>query len=184
MNLGGVGNMLGIGTMLRNAREEQGFSLEDMRRKTNIQVDYLRFLEEEKFDELPSPFYTRGFLRAYAKSLKLDAMYILQLYENSKKHPSSNPSQNRAISNQQAFSEASTAQAQQVTSSIPKVSASRFSSRRTNRRLSMSQIETFAPRRKVHRKRKKGIGWVGWWIIISLIVVLLLLLLYVYFSYK
>ena len=76
--------MIGIGTALRQAREEQGFSLKDMQKKTNIQIDYLQSLEEERFDQLPSPFYARGFLRAYAKSLKLDAAYLLGLYEGTK----------------------------------------------------------------------------------------------------
>lgn len=176
--------MLGIGAMLRNAREEQGFTLEDMRRKTNIQVDYLRFLEEEKFDQLPSPFYTRGFLRAYAKSLKLDAMYILKLYENSTKHQRPMQTSNRTARNQ-GFSQISTTQtAQQVTSSIPKVGGSRFPIKRTtNRQLSMSQIETFAPRRKVHRKRKKGLRIQGLLSIVGLLVVFTLVA-FVYFSYK
>ncbi len=43
---------------------------------TKVRVKYLRALEEEQFDQLPSPTYVKGFLRTYAEYLGLDG----QLY--------------------------------------------------------------------------------------------------------
>ncbi|SHE41672.1 Helix-turn-helix domain-containing protein [Seinonella peptonophila] len=73
--------MIGIGRVLLQARLKHGFSLDEMHRKTNIQVSYLKALEEEDFRKLPSPFYARGFLRAYARSLRLNPQQLLEQYE-------------------------------------------------------------------------------------------------------
>lgn len=73
--------MIGIGRMLKEARLQKGFSLEEMHEKTHISLDYLQALEEEQFSKLPSPFYARGFLRAYARSLRVDPQVLLEKYE-------------------------------------------------------------------------------------------------------
>jgi transcriptional regulator with XRE-family HTH domain len=73
--------MIGIGQMLKEARLQQGYSLEEMHEKTHISLDYLQALEEEQFSKLPSPFYARGFLRAYARSLRVDPQALLEKYE-------------------------------------------------------------------------------------------------------
>lgn len=148
--------MIGIGATLRQAREEQGFSLKDMHKKTNIQVDYLQALEAEKFDQLPSPFYTRGFLRAYAKSLKLDAAYLLELYEGKTQKTGTDPQ---------------------------KTGLSSPAKTHAKRTLTKSKVETFAPRRDVHkRKRKKQSGRARAWITMALVLVALLVI-GLYFSF-
>lgn len=73
--------MSGIGIYLKQAREEVGYSLEDMSRFTNIHTDYLHALENDQFDKLPSPFYARAFLRTYAKSFGLETQPLLDMYE-------------------------------------------------------------------------------------------------------
>lgn len=73
--------MAGIGQYLRKAREDLGYSLEDMNKVTNIHTEYLQALEEERFEILPSSFYARAFLRTYAKSLSLEVNPLLELYE-------------------------------------------------------------------------------------------------------
>lgn len=73
--------MIGIGRVLREARLQKGYSLEEMHEKTHISMDYLQALEEEQFSKLPSPFYARGFLRAYARSLRVDPQVLLEKYE-------------------------------------------------------------------------------------------------------
>ena len=48
-----------IGEVLRLARISQGLSLEELQRKTDIQLDLLEALETDNFDKLPNLFYTR-----------------------------------------------------------------------------------------------------------------------------
>lgn len=173
--MGSVAELIGIGNALKKAREEFGFSLEEMHKKTNIQIDYLQLLEEERFDQLPSPFYARGFLRAYAKSLKLDWRHLLDLYEKSQVEHSSEEltkSSLHAVANSKLPSE----------SGYPPIQAERFP---TKRQLTIKEIQQFAPRRDIfrakERKRKKKMLW---WSIVPVSIILLLLVVYVYFRYN
>lgn len=73
--------MSGIGNRLKETRENKGLSLEQVQQNTKIHIEYLRALEQEQFNSLPSPFYVRAFLRTYAHSLELDAQPLLDRYE-------------------------------------------------------------------------------------------------------
>ena len=71
-----------IGEVLRLARINQGLSLEELQRKTDIQLNLLEALESDDFDQLPSPFYTRSFLRKYAWAVELDESIVLEAYDS------------------------------------------------------------------------------------------------------
>ena len=71
-----------IGEVLRLARINQGLSLEELQRKTDIQLDMLEALESDDFDKLPSPFYARSFLRKYAWAVELDENIALDAYDS------------------------------------------------------------------------------------------------------
>ena len=71
-----------IGEVLRLARISQGLSLEELQRKTDIQLDLLEALETDNFDKLPNLFYTRSFLRKYAWAVELDENIILDAYDS------------------------------------------------------------------------------------------------------
>lgn len=60
-----------VGIRLRSAREELGFSLEDVERTTNIHARYLEALERDDFEALPNRAWARGFLVTYANRLGL-----------------------------------------------------------------------------------------------------------------
>jgi cytoskeleton protein RodZ len=70
----------GIGDALRVAREEQGRTLEDAARTLRIRSDYLRALEDERFDVFGGDIYAKGFLRNYASELGLDPQPLLDTY--------------------------------------------------------------------------------------------------------
>ncbi len=70
----------GLGQMLARARQARGLTLEDAERDTRIARNYLRALEEERFERLPAPVYARGFLRSYSQYLGLDAAEVLALF--------------------------------------------------------------------------------------------------------
>ena len=65
-----------IGNSLREARMRRGIEFAQAEQATKIRGKYLRALEEERFELLPSETYVKGFLRTYADYLGLDG----QLY--------------------------------------------------------------------------------------------------------
>jgi cytoskeleton protein RodZ len=61
-----------IGPTLREARIRHKIDLTEIEERTKIRVRYLRALENEEWDLLPGPTYTRSFIRTYALALGLD----------------------------------------------------------------------------------------------------------------
>jgi cytoskeleton protein RodZ len=62
-----------LGAYLKEEREKQGFSLEDIQQKTKISISSLEAIEEGRVNELPHPVYTKGFIKNYAQCLGLNA---------------------------------------------------------------------------------------------------------------
>jgi cytoskeleton protein RodZ len=62
-----------FGDKFRKAREKKEISLDDVSNVTKISARMLRAIEEEHFDQLPGGVFNKGFIRAYAKHLGLDA---------------------------------------------------------------------------------------------------------------
>ena len=71
-----------IGEVLRLARINQGLSLEELQEKTEIQLHFLEAMEADDFDQLPSTFYARSFLRKYAWAVELDERIVLDAYDS------------------------------------------------------------------------------------------------------
>ena len=71
-----------IGDVLRLARINQGLSLEELQEKTEIQLNFLEAMEADDFDQLPSTFYARSFLRKYAWAVELDERIVLDAYDS------------------------------------------------------------------------------------------------------
>jgi hypothetical protein len=69
-----------IGSSLREARERQKLELPQVEHATHIRSKYLAALEDERFDVLPGPAYTKGFLRTYADYLGLDGPRFVDEY--------------------------------------------------------------------------------------------------------
>jgi hypothetical protein len=65
------------GEMLQAAREKKGVDLYRAERDTKIRAKYLAALENSDSEELPSPVYSKGFLRNYALYLGLDPDEVL-----------------------------------------------------------------------------------------------------------
>jgi cytoskeletal protein RodZ len=69
-----------IGERLEEARKRKGISLREAAEATKIRGDFLSNIEQNKFDfDLPE-IYKRGFLKNYARFLKLDVEKILTDY--------------------------------------------------------------------------------------------------------
>jgi len=69
-----------VGAQLRVAREARGLTRRDLAAITKIQASHLEYLEADRFEELPAPAYTRGFLKSYAKELRLDTDEMMEAY--------------------------------------------------------------------------------------------------------
>ena len=76
--------MESIGDKLRVRREEEGYTLDQVTRDTNIAKSYLEALEAEDFAVFPGEPYLIGFLRNYSDYLGLDVDEIISLYKNFK----------------------------------------------------------------------------------------------------
>jgi hypothetical protein len=71
-----------IGNSLREARVRRGVELAQAEQATKIRTKYLRALEEERFELLPSETYVKGFLRTYADYLGLDGQLYVDEYNS------------------------------------------------------------------------------------------------------
>lgn len=77
-----------IGQQLKDARLAHQLSLEDVSKATHMRVHYLQALEEGDFEALTSKAQARGFLRAYAQFLELDAASLLAQMDQEPVHGS------------------------------------------------------------------------------------------------
>ena len=62
-----------VGYTLRQERERQNLSIEDIEQGTSIRALYIEAIENGEYDKLPGTVYTKGFIKNYAKFLGLDA---------------------------------------------------------------------------------------------------------------
>lgn len=70
-----------ISRRLRGARELAGLSIEDLAASTKIPRAALQAIERGEFDRLPGEFYTRAFLKAYAREVHLPPDEIVSDYD-------------------------------------------------------------------------------------------------------
>ncbi len=74
--------MFEIGNSLREARVRQGLDYSQVELATKIRAKYLRALEEEQFEVLPTGTYIKGFMRSYADFLGLDGELYVDEYNS------------------------------------------------------------------------------------------------------
>jgi cytoskeleton protein RodZ len=72
---------------LRVAREQAGLSIDDLSARTKIKPATLLALERGDFEQLPGEFFTRAFLRTYARELHLPVDEVMADYEGSRPAP-------------------------------------------------------------------------------------------------
>ena len=65
-----------VGEQLRDARERQGITLEDVAARTRIPTRHLESIELGEWGRLPAPTYTIGFAKSYAGVVGLDRTEI------------------------------------------------------------------------------------------------------------
>ena len=70
-----------FGPHLRQCRERSGLTLGQLSRETRIPEAMLEALESERLDKLPPHTYVRGFIRAYARAVRMKETEPLDRYE-------------------------------------------------------------------------------------------------------
>ena len=73
------------GTILKSERESRNLNIAQISKGTRIRAYYIEAMEADNFSLLPSPVQARGFLRAYAEFLRLDADDLLSKIEEFQK---------------------------------------------------------------------------------------------------
>lgn len=73
------------GELLRKAREAKGLTQAEVAKQLNFLPVYIPSLEDEKFDVLHNKTFIKGYMRAYARFLKIDAEEVLRCF--SEHHP-------------------------------------------------------------------------------------------------
>ncbi|WP_372631693.1 helix-turn-helix domain-containing protein [Cohnella sp.] len=86
--------MSDLGALLRKAREQRGYTLDDIQEYTKIRKRYLEAIETGEYKVLPGSFYVRAFVKTYAETVGLDAEEVLRLYHRELPQP---PSSETAI---------------------------------------------------------------------------------------
>lgn len=76
----------GIGETLVAARRQQGVALSDAAAETRVRESYLAALEAEDFAALGGDVYVKGFLRSYARFLRLDPEPLIAAYRAEYEH--------------------------------------------------------------------------------------------------
>ena len=69
-----------VGDILRREREKQGLTIADIEQGTSIRGLYIEHIERGNIKELPGLVYAKGFVRNYAKFLRLDAEQLVQQF--------------------------------------------------------------------------------------------------------
>jgi cytoskeletal protein RodZ len=70
-----------LGKYLKRERENRKISLKEVSKQIKVREPFLRAVEEDRHDLLPSVTYVKGFLSAYAKYLGLDSNEVILRYE-------------------------------------------------------------------------------------------------------
>lgn len=67
-----------VGQRLLRKRQELGWPLEEASMRTKIHHSVIEAMEADQWDRLPSPSLARGFIRIYARALRLDPEVLLE----------------------------------------------------------------------------------------------------------
>ena len=75
-----LGNDVLSGNDLKKIRDELGLSLEEIAEMVKVRIVYLHAIENDQFEKTPSRTFLKGFLRAYAQCMGLDADVVASRY--------------------------------------------------------------------------------------------------------
>lgn len=73
--------MRSVGEILQAAREKKDISLKEVVEATKIKEEFLRAIEANQFQIIPSEVATKGFIKNYAELLGLSPQAVLSVFK-------------------------------------------------------------------------------------------------------
>ncbi|MFW6414152.1 MAG: helix-turn-helix domain-containing protein [Verrucomicrobiota bacterium] len=70
----------GLGEKLRTAREESGLSIIEVAQQTKVSAQFINFLEDNKFSQLPPAVYCKSYIRKLAREYAIDPEPLINDY--------------------------------------------------------------------------------------------------------
>ena len=70
--------MESLGAILKEIRETNNISLEEVEAATKIRRKYLEAIEADNYDAIPGKVYAKGFVKSYARYFKIDQEPVIQ----------------------------------------------------------------------------------------------------------
>jgi len=70
-----------FGTLLKEEREKRKISLSEISNATKLSVSALQLMEKGNLDDLPPDVFVRGFIRSYARTLRISSNEPLELLD-------------------------------------------------------------------------------------------------------
>lgn len=74
-----------VGQRLKTARLKRKLTLTQAEELTKVKLKYLKALENDRHDQLPTEVYSLGFLRCYGEALELNTKKLLEQYQAERK---------------------------------------------------------------------------------------------------
>ena len=69
-----------IGETLKGRRERLGMTLTELDQRTQLKRETLKYIEENKFDQLAKVDYAEGFIRRYASVVNMDVNQLIKVH--------------------------------------------------------------------------------------------------------
>lgn len=69
-----------IGETLKGRRERLGMTLTELEQRTQLKRETLKYIEENKFDQLVKVDYAEGFIRRYASVVNMDVNQLIKVH--------------------------------------------------------------------------------------------------------
>lgn len=91
--------MKSLGEILTSARKEKKLSIQDIAKATRIETKYIRALENDEFQKLPSPTFVKGFIRNYAIQVNIPPEELIAVFRRDYSSPKNTTSEKESTSN-------------------------------------------------------------------------------------
>ena len=76
-----------VSQCLSAAREAMGLSQKEIAKAMNLTESFVQYLDEGQFEKLPRPAFVKGYIRSYAKIVKLQGDEMIALYVADNEEP-------------------------------------------------------------------------------------------------